>query len=149
MTGRIRTAVIGVGYFGRYHADKLATLEDSELIAVCDTWKDRREKLAKQYKVPGLADFREVLGREDLGVLAPGKAADLAVFDLRGLAYAGALHDPIAALLFCGVDQRAELVMVDGQVVVREGRLVAVDEREVAAKAGKASQELLKRAGVI
>ncbi len=91
----------------------------------------------------------EVLGREDLGVLAPGKAADLAVFDLRGLAYAGALHDPIAALLFCGVDQRAELVMVGGEVVVRERRLVAVDERDVAVKAGKASQELLKRAGVI
>ena len=41
-----------------------------------------------------------VLGRDDIGSLAPGKAADLAMFDLNRLAYAGAWHDPLAALVF-------------------------------------------------
>lgn len=89
-----------------------------------------------------------VLGREALGSLAPGRAADLAVFDLRGLAYAGARHDPLAALLFCGLDQRAELVMVNGQIVVRDRRLVRLDEAELAERADRASRGLLGRAGV-
>lgn len=89
-----------------------------------------------------------VLGRDDIGVLAPGKAADLALFDLRGLEYVGALHDPVSALLFCGVDARAELVMVNGEVVVRNKRLVRLDEQAVAEKARKASASLLGAAGI-
>jgi len=43
-----------------------------------------------------------VLGRDDIGALAPGMAADIVAFDLSALAYAGAaLHDPVAALVFC------------------------------------------------
>jgi cytosine/adenosine deaminase-related metal-dependent hydrolase len=90
-----------------------------------------------------------VLGRTDLGRLAPGQAADLALFDLDGLAYAGARHDPPAALLFCGLDQRAELVMVDGEVVVRDRRLVRVDESRAAREADSAAQGLLRRAGLL
>jgi cytosine/adenosine deaminase-related metal-dependent hydrolase len=90
-----------------------------------------------------------VLGRDDIGAIAPGQAADLAVFDLRGLEYAGATHDPVSALLFCGVDARAELVMVNGEVVVRDKHLVRLDEHEVAEKARKASSGLLKAAGIL
>lgn len=90
-----------------------------------------------------------VLGRTDLGRLAPGQAADLAVFDLDGLAYAGARHDPPAALLFCGLDQRAQLVMVDGEVVVRDRQLVRVDESRAARTADRAAQGLLRRAGLL
>jgi cytosine/adenosine deaminase-related metal-dependent hydrolase len=91
----------------------------------------------------------DVLGRNELGVIAPGRAADLAVFDLRGLEYAGATHDPIAALLFCGIDARAELVMVNGEVVVRDKHLVRLDEHSVAERAGKASSRLLQAAGIL
>jgi cytosine/adenosine deaminase-related metal-dependent hydrolase len=90
-----------------------------------------------------------VLGRSELGSLAPGQAADLALFDLRGLAYAGAEADPLAALLFCGLDARAELVMVQGEVVVRERRLVRVDEERISDGARKASHGLLRQAGVL
>ena len=91
----------------------------------------------------------EVLGRDALGVLSPGKAADLAMFDLRGLAYAGARHDPVAGLMFCGLDQRAELVMVNGAVVVRDKQLVGVDELELSERVGRASDGLLRRAGLL
>jgi cytosine/adenosine deaminase-related metal-dependent hydrolase len=90
-----------------------------------------------------------VLGRDDIGVLAPGKSADLAVFDLGGLAYAGSLHDPVSALLFCGFDQRAELVMVNGEVVVRDRHLVRVDEQRITEGAHRASRNLLQAADVL
>jgi cytosine/adenosine deaminase-related metal-dependent hydrolase len=69
----------------------------------------------------------QVLGRRDIGHLAPGMCADLALFDLRTLAFAGgAVHDPVGALLLCASPQAAWTV-VNGRVVVREGRLTTVD----------------------
>ncbi|WP_374426908.1 8-oxoguanine deaminase [Ideonella dechloratans] len=68
----------------------------------------------------------QVLGRDDIGHLAPGMAADLALFDLRTLALAGgAVHDPLGALLLCAPSQAAYTV-VNGRVVVREGQLVTL-----------------------
>jgi len=67
-----------------------------------------------------------VLHREgEIGSLEEGKCADLVLFDLSALEFAGAA-DPVAALVHCGA-QYADLVMVDGEVRVRGGRLV--DER--------------------
>jgi 8-oxoguanine deaminase len=69
----------------------------------------------------------EVLGRADIGHLAPGMCADLAVFDLRTLAFAGgAVHDPVGSLLLCGSGQAAYTV-VNGRVVVDQGRLATVE----------------------
>jgi cytosine/adenosine deaminase-related metal-dependent hydrolase len=68
-----------------------------------------------------------VLGRDDIGHLAPGMAADMALFDQRSLAYAGgAVHDPVAALLLCAPAQAA-WTLVNGRPVVQEGRLTPVD----------------------
>ena len=69
----------------------------------------------------------QVLGRTDIGHLAPGMCADLALFDLRTLAFAGgAVHDPLGALLLCASPQAAYTV-VNGKVVVREGRLATIE----------------------
>ena len=68
-----------------------------------------------------------MLGREDIGHLAPGMCADLALFDLRTLGFAGgAVHDPVASLLLCASPQAAWTI-VNGRVVVREGRLATVE----------------------
>ena len=69
----------------------------------------------------------QVLGRADIGHLAPGMCADLALFDLRTLGLAGgAVHDPVGALLLCASPQAAWTV-VNGRVVVREGQLATLD----------------------
>jgi cytosine/adenosine deaminase-related metal-dependent hydrolase len=67
-----------------------------------------------------------VLGRDDIGALAPGMAADFVAFDLRAIGYAGALHDPVAALVFCA-PATAALSVVNGRVVVRDGKLTTLD----------------------
>jgi len=69
----------------------------------------------------------QVLGRSDVGYLAPGLCADFALFDLRTLGFAGgAVHDPVASLLLCASAQAAYTV-VNGRVVVRQGELTTVD----------------------
>ena len=68
-----------------------------------------------------------VLGRDDIGQVAVGKAADLAIFDLRTLDMAGAaVHDPVASLVF-GHSTTTAWTIVNGQVVVDHGRLTTID----------------------
>ena len=69
----------------------------------------------------------QVLGRSDIGHLAPGMCADLALFDLNTLAFAGgAVHDPLGALLLCTSAQAAYTV-VNGRVLVRQGQLASTE----------------------
>ncbi len=67
-----------------------------------------------------------VLGRDDIGAIAPGCSADLVAFRLDALRYAGALHDPLAALVFCAPTGCA-FSMIDGRVVIRDGELQTVE----------------------
>ncbi len=67
-----------------------------------------------------------VLNRDDIGALAPGMAADLAIFALDEIGLAGAQHDPLAALLFCRTP-RALHTIVDGRFVVRDGALTTLE----------------------
>jgi 8-oxoguanine deaminase len=69
----------------------------------------------------------QVLGRRDIGHLAVGQCADLALFDLRTLGFAGAaVHDPVGSLLLCASAQAAYTV-VNGRVVVRQGQLATLE----------------------
>jgi cytosine/adenosine deaminase-related metal-dependent hydrolase len=83
-----------------------------------------------------------VLGRVDIGALAPGKCADLVAFDLNRLDYAGALHDPLAALLFCS-PQRVDWNIVHGRPVVQAGRLLGLDLPELVERHNRAALRLL------
>ncbi len=62
---KIRTAVIGVGYLGRFHAQKYAVLPGSELVGVSDTQERSREAVAAELGVPGYADYHDLLGKVD------------------------------------------------------------------------------------
>jgi 8-oxoguanine deaminase len=67
-----------------------------------------------------------VLDRDDIGQIAPGFCADMIAFDVSGHMFAGALHDPLAALVFCLAPSVA-LSVIHGRVVVREGQLTTLD----------------------
>jgi predicted dehydrogenase len=69
---RVRTAVIGVGYLGRFHAQKYAALPGVELVAVADPCPEARESVAAQTGCRGVADYRELLGQVDaVSVVTP------------------------------------------------------------------------------
>jgi cytosine/adenosine deaminase-related metal-dependent hydrolase len=90
-----------------------------------------------------------VLGRDDIGVLAAGKAADLAIFDIDRLDFAGSAGDPVASLLFCGASHRTKWTIVNGHVVAENGRLLNLDESAVTRAANAACLDLLQKAGAI
>lgn len=83
-----------------------------------------------------------VLGRDDIGSLAPGMAADFAAFDLRGANMAGSLHDPVAALVLCA-PERASWVVIDGRIVVEEGRIATIDMGPVLERHNRLARELV------
>jgi len=86
-----------------------------------------------------------VLGRDDIGSLAPGKAADFIAIHLDRLEYAGAGHDPLGALLFCR-PVNVDLSVINGRVVVQKGHIVGFDLERAIARQNEISQEMLKRA---
>ena len=68
----------------------------------------------------------KVLNRDDIGALKPGMAADIVMFSLDQIGFAGAWHDPVAALVFC-TPSKVAYSIINGRVVVRNGELASVD----------------------
>lgn len=86
-----------------------------------------------------------VLGRDDIGALAEGYAADLIGIRRDRLEYAGAQHDLVGALLFCQ-PVTVDLAMVQGQVRVQKGQIVGLDLPALIARHNALSAELVARA---
>ncbi|MGD2061197.1 MAG: 8-oxoguanine deaminase [Acidimicrobiia bacterium] len=82
-----------------------------------------------------------LLGREDVGVLAPGKAADFVAIDLDRVEFAGALHDPVAAVVLCtpmGVDHS----WVRGEPLVVGSHVDGVDEEALISRHNRLASDL-------
>jgi 8-oxoguanine deaminase len=86
-----------------------------------------------------------VLGRGDIGSLEPGKCADFFSLDLHTVGYAGALHDPVAAVLFCA-PQRAVNTVIHGKPVVLDGEIVTMDMGAVIETHNRCALELTRAA---
>lgn len=82
-----------------------------------------------------------VLGRTDIGALAPGMCADFFSIDLNTVDYAGALNDPVAATVFCA-PQKARYTVINGRVVVERGQVLTVDMGPVIEAHNRFSREL-------
>ena len=87
-----------------------------------------------------------LLGRDDIGQLAVGKCADLFLVDTQRLELTGAMDDPGAVLATVGLRGPVDYTVVGGKVVVKEGRLVNVDEAALAEAAGRCCADYLARA---
>jgi cytosine/adenosine deaminase-related metal-dependent hydrolase len=83
-----------------------------------------------------------VLNRDDIGALKPDMAADFVAFRLDGVGLAGALHDPVAALIF-GAPASVALSVINGRVVVRDGQLATIDLPRVIERHNRLSRELV------
>jgi cytosine/adenosine deaminase-related metal-dependent hydrolase len=90
----------------------------------------------------------KILRRDDIGELSPGKAADFVAFRVDDLTHAGALSDPVAALLTCA-PPKAWLSVINGRVVVEAGQFVPFELQPVIEAHNRLSREMMIRAGVL
>ena len=89
-----------------------------------------------------------ILGFDQAGVIAPGRLADLIMYRMDDLSYAGSRSDPAAALLFCGRNQTVDANMVNGRFIVRNGRVLNMDMETIVARVDVKSRMMLESAGV-
>ncbi|MGQ0609866.1 MAG: 8-oxoguanine deaminase [Paracoccaceae bacterium] len=82
-----------------------------------------------------------VLGRADCGVIAPGKRADIAIWDVSGIEAAGS-WDPVAALMLCGPTRVRDLY-VEGRGVVRAGQITTLDLPAVIGRQNRLARALM------
>ncbi|MGF1698987.1 8-oxoguanine deaminase [Photobacterium makurazakiensis] len=90
------------------------------------------------------AGSAKAMGRDDIGTLAVGKQADIAMFKLDDIRFSGS-HDPLAALLLCGA-QQADRVMINGQWRVHDGQVIGVDIDQLLTRHRKAAMRLAEKA---
>ena len=86
-----------------------------------------------------------VLGRDDIGQLAPGFAADIAAFDCRGIDFAGAAWDLLAGLLFCG-SSKTNYTIINGKIIVDQGQLVTMDMPKLLENHNAMTADLMRKA---
>lgn len=89
----------------------------------------------------------EVLRRDDIGEIREGMAADIIGIDLDALGYAGAQDDPPGAVVLCHTD-RVDWSIINGRVVVRDGRLQGLDLPSLIERHNRNAAALYKRAGI-
>lgn len=85
----------------------------------------------------------DVLGRTDTGRLDTEKAADIILFDLSGIEYAGC-HDPLVSLVCLGNSSYTKMTIVNGNIVSIDGKLITMNTDEIAKSAHKIAQDIVK-----
>lgn len=85
-----------------------------------------------------------LLQRDDIGALEPGMMADFVGYDLNQLGYSGALHDPVAALVFCTPSQ-VSFSVINGKVVVQGGRITDLDLPDLVSRHNRLAKEIIAR----
>ncbi len=87
----------------------------------------------------------KLLNFEKIGKIRPGYAADIAVFNVNSMEYAGSLSDPAAALVFSGYNHGTDYTLVNGKIVVDHGRLTGFDEKDITDRANALSERMVRR----
>lgn len=118
----VRTAVIGVGHQGLWHAEKLAALENSDLVAVVDVDSERGQAVADDLGVEALSDYRELIGQVSAVVIATPTPTH---FEIAGTLLLHGIHllieKPLAATLdeargLVGIAEADELILQVGHL---------------------------------
>ncbi|MDD3717005.1 MAG: 8-oxoguanine deaminase [Candidatus Marinimicrobia bacterium] len=88
----------------------------------------------------------KALGRGDIGQILPGKCADICMISMDRLEYAGAAHDPAAAVVFNAALEPVDWLLVNGEIVVKKGKITGLDEPGLIRRQQELSAALITRA---
>jgi 8-oxoguanine deaminase len=138
-------AVIGIGVDGSASNDGSNMIQEVRMAIYLQRLKYGSSKIthqkALQWATEGSA---KVLRRDDIGKIAVGKEADLALFKLDEIQFSGA-HDPLAALLLCGAN-RANRVMIAGKWKVIDGEILGLDINQTITEHTAQAKRLFQKA---
>jgi len=87
---------------------------------------------------------RDILNQPEIGSIEEGKAADMFLVNTKRLGFAGGLSDAVSALVTSGDSQVVDITIVNGKIVVRDGRLLNIDEEKLIEKANNISQGMIE-----
>jgi len=85
----------------------------------------------------------KLLNQPEIGSIEEGKAADLFMVSSKRLGFAGGLSDPVSALVNTGDTQIVDYTIVNGKIVVRNGKLTTYDERKIVENANRISKKMI------
>ncbi len=138
---------VGLGVDGSASNDSSHMLAESRQAMLLQRVSgDPKALTARQALELGTLGGARVLGREDIGSLATGQAADFIAVKMNRLDFAGALHDPVSALVFC-TPPRVDLSVINGRVVIENGELKTLDVTPLIEKHNRIAREMVERAG--
>lgn len=140
-----RGVKVGLGVDGSASNDSSHLLAEARMAMLLQRAKHGAGALtATQALEMATLEGAKVLGRDDIGALRPGMAADFIGFDLAHLDFAGAQHDPVAALAFC-TPARVSFSVIDGRQVVQDGQIVGLDPPGLIARHNRLAAEIVRR----
>ncbi|MDH5182916.1 MAG: Gfo/Idh/MocA family oxidoreductase [Gammaproteobacteria bacterium] len=119
---KIRTAVVGVGYLGKFHADKYASLTDAELVAVCDASADTASEIATKLGVEAFTDHSQLFGKVDaVSIVVPTQLH----YEVAKQFLENGIHVLLEKPITATVEQAEELVKIatDNKLVFQIGHL--------------------------
>lgn len=140
--------LISLGCDGSATNDSSNLLDALRIGYLMQTWHTKkRGGCVSAYEMLKTATVQgaKTLGRQDLGSLEEGKAADLFLVDADKLELSGALHDPKNFLARVGVTGPVWMTMINGKIVYRDGELSGIDEQKLAAEGEEVCTRALRR----
>jgi len=136
---------VGLGVDGSASNDSSHMLAESrQAMLLQRVGGDPKALTARQALELGTLGGAHVLGRDDIGALEVGMAADFIAVKLNRLDFAGALHDPVAGLVFC-TPPRVDVSVINGRVVVENGELTTVELAPVIERHNRMAREMVAR----
>lgn len=105
---------------------------------------DEESITARDVLRAGTVGGADAIGRDDIGTLQPGKAADLIGIDLNRLDYAGGLHDPLTAIVICR-PPKVDLSVINGELKVQNGEFLPLDLDELTARQNQLAQQQMQQ----
>ena len=138
---------IGLGVDGAASSNSSNMMEEIRVSYLLNrlSWGDRSCG-AEDILYLATAGGAKNLGRDDIGQLVPGKAADITMINWDQLQYAGGCNDPVDCIVISGDARMIEKVMVNGEIVVNDGKLTKIDEQKAKEYVNSVGRELLTKA---
>lgn len=136
---------VSLGVDGSASNDTGNLLQEARMAFLLARVRDRdpRAMTARDILEVATLGGAKVLGRDDIGALAPGMSADFIAINLDRPQFAGALHDPVAAVVFCQA-QTIDYSFINGRKVVSEGRLTTIEQEMLVERTNQLATQLVE-----